>query len=216
MKNLIYKEFKLAAHQTTWIFLMLSAMLLIPNYPYLVTFFYTCLGIFFVCLTGRENHDIDYSVSLPVRKKDIVTARIAFIVIIEFLQIIVAIPFAIIRSNYPAETLVNQAGSSASYALFGLAFVAMGVFNIVFLSLYYKQPDKVGKSFVIATVVMFLLVILDVVISHIPALAPVFTTYGASYLGAKLGILFGGFAIYAVLTFIAYKLAVKSFVKLDL
>lgn len=216
MKNLLYKEFKLASHPTTYIFLLLSAMLLIPNYPYIVTFFYTCLGVFFVCLTGRENHDIDYSVSLPVRKKDVVTARIFFIVIIELLQAAVAIPFAIIRSHYPAAMLVNQAGSAASFAMFGFAFVALGVFNIIFLTLYYKNPDKVGRSFFGAAAVVFVFIVLDVILSHVPALMPVLTTYGASYIGAKLGILFGGMAVYALLTFTAYKISVKSFVALDL
>ena len=57
MKNLVYKEFCLAAHPTNYIFLSFAFMLLIPNYPYLVSFFYTTLGIFFMCLSSRENHD---------------------------------------------------------------------------------------------------------------------------------------------------------------
>lgn len=39
MKNLVYKEFRLAAHPTNYIFLSFAFMLLIPNYPYLVSFF---------------------------------------------------------------------------------------------------------------------------------------------------------------------------------
>lgn len=68
MKNLIYKEIKLALHPTAPLFLLLSTLLLIPNYPYEVVFFYTCLAVFFHCLSGRENHDIEYSLLLPIQK----------------------------------------------------------------------------------------------------------------------------------------------------
>lgn len=69
MKNMLYKEFKLAMHPTSVIFLSLSAMMLIPNYPYYMTFFYTTLAIFFIYLSGRENHDIFYTMTLPYEKE---------------------------------------------------------------------------------------------------------------------------------------------------
>ena len=46
MKNLMRKELLLAMHPASMLFLLLSAMLLIPNYPYYVICFYTCLGTF--------------------------------------------------------------------------------------------------------------------------------------------------------------------------
>lgn len=55
MKELLKKEISLVLHPTNWLFLALSALVLVPNYPYYVTFFYTGLGIFFLCLSGREN-----------------------------------------------------------------------------------------------------------------------------------------------------------------
>ena len=33
--------------------LALSALVLVPNYPYGVVFFYSTLGLFFICLGGR-------------------------------------------------------------------------------------------------------------------------------------------------------------------
>ena len=64
MKNLMRKELLLAMHPASVLFLLLSAMLLIPNYPYYVICFYTCLGTFFICLTGRENRDIEFTAVL--------------------------------------------------------------------------------------------------------------------------------------------------------
>ena len=47
MKQLLYKEFRLVTHPLLPFFLLLSAMLLIPAYPFYVVFFYTTLGLFF-------------------------------------------------------------------------------------------------------------------------------------------------------------------------
>ena len=59
MNRLLQKELRLAMHPASVGFLLLSALLLIPNYPYYVTFFYTSLGVFFICLGGRENKDVE-------------------------------------------------------------------------------------------------------------------------------------------------------------
>ena len=75
LSKLLYKEFKLALHPAAVLFLLLSSMMLIPNYPMYVLFFYNTLGIFFICLSGRENHDFAYSLSLPIRKRDAVRAH---------------------------------------------------------------------------------------------------------------------------------------------
>ena len=82
MTNLLRKEFALAMHPITPLMLALSAMVLIPNYPYIVIFFYTAMSIFFTCLMGRENNDIVYSINLPVSKESIVRARFAFAIIL--------------------------------------------------------------------------------------------------------------------------------------
>ena len=46
MKALQSKEWRLAMSPVPLLFLALSGLVLIPNYPYYVTFFYTTLGIF--------------------------------------------------------------------------------------------------------------------------------------------------------------------------
>lgn len=69
MRQLLYKEFKLATHPTMYIFLLLSAMVLIPSYPYYVAFMYMCLAMFFTFLQGRETNDLFFTAMLPVRKK---------------------------------------------------------------------------------------------------------------------------------------------------
>ena len=152
MKELLYKEWKLAIHPTNLLFLGLSVMLLIPNYPYYVTFFYTMLGVFFLCLSGRENNDIPFTLSLPVRKRDIVRARIAIVTALQLLQVLLAVPFAVLRQNTGLPG--NQAGMDANIAFFGLAFLLLGIANFLFFTRYYKDPNQVGKAFVLTSVVV--------------------------------------------------------------
>lgn len=146
MKNLVYKEFRLAAHPTNYIFLSFAFMLLIPNYPYLVSFFYTTLGIFFMCLSSRENHDLEYSLNLPVRKRDLVGARLLTVCIFELLTIVATIPFAVLRCTV-LNTSLNQAGSMPSLAFYGIVFLYFGIFNLSFFTAYYKSPEKNRQTF---------------------------------------------------------------------
>ena len=67
MKNLLYKEFRLAIHPSVYIFFVLTALLLVPSYPYYVSFCYLMLGIFLTFKTNRSENDIFYSALLPVR-----------------------------------------------------------------------------------------------------------------------------------------------------
>lgn len=215
MKNLLYKEFRLVAHPTVFLFLFLSAMLMIPNYPYYVTFFYTSLGIFFSCLTGRENHDVFYTVTLPVRKRDMVRARFCFAVLVEAAQLVLAIPFAVLRGTFPLPG--NQVGMDANIALFGFSLILLGIFNYVFFVRYYKDPDKVGKAFVLSSTASFGYILIAETCDHIvPFLRDKLDTPDPQFLFAKLVVLAIGLAVFAALTLLAYRRSVRSFEALDL
>lgn len=215
MKNLVYKEFRLAAHPTNCIFLSFAFMLLIPNYPYLVSFFYTTLGIFFMCLSSRENHDLEYSLNLPVRKRDLVGARILTVCIFELLTIVATIPFAVLRCTI-LNVSANQAGLMPSLAFYGIAFLYFGIFNLSFFTAYYKSPEKIGRHFALSSALGLLIVAIDVVLAHAPVVKDVFLTTDDSHLAAKLVILFAGIIFGAGLTALSYKNGAKSFEKYDL
>ena len=215
MKNLLVKEFRLAMHQTVIMFWCLSSMLLIPSYPYYVVLFYTGLGIFFVCLTGRENHDIEYSLSLPARKRDIVTARFAFAVIVEGVQLALCVPFAMLRATFPLPG--NEVGMDANIAFFGLGLLMLGIFNYLFFTGYYKAPDKVGKVFAVSSVLVFVYIAVVEVLAHaVPFMRDVLDTPDPQHLTPKLITLAIGAASYALLTYLAWRRSVVSFQKLDL
>ncbi|PKO14605.1 MAG: hypothetical protein CVU39_14100 [Chloroflexi bacterium HGW-Chloroflexi-10] len=213
MKNLVYKEWRLAIHPTGYIFLLMGAMLLIPHYPYYVAFFYQTLGIFFIFMSGNTNNDVFFTTLLPVRKRDVVKARLSTVIGLELFQIIVAMPFAILRGKIaPAE---NMAGMDANLALFGLVFIMFGVFNVVFLPMFYRTAYKTGTPFMLATSVMTTVVLAaELVIQFTPSLKQALDT--STYTSMQMIVLIVGMLIFAFLNLAAYRLSANAFERLDL
>lgn len=213
--KLLKKELQLAMHPTNILFLFLSAMVLIPNYPYYVVFFYTSLAVFFVCLNGRENHDITYSLLLPVRKADIVKGRFLFIVLLECLQVVIIVPFIVIKQHLPIEP--NVVGMEANIALLGLGLLMFGVFHVIFFSVYYRNPNKVGKAFLLGSVGEAVYMVAAETLAHaVPVFRDCIDTMGMEYVQYKLIVLVAGAVGYVWLTLVSYKKAQRTFERLDL
>ena len=132
MKLLMKKEWKLVVTPVPLLFLLLSALVLVPSYPYYVTFFYNALGIFLMLQAARENRDVYYMALLPVTKRDVVRARFSTVVTLQLLQIAACIPFMLLRRSY--AQINNPVGIEANLAFLGFGFVLMGLFNLTFLS----------------------------------------------------------------------------------
>ena len=215
MKNVLKKELLLALHPTAPLFLLLSAMLIIPNYPYYVVFFYNALAIFFTCLLGRENNDVFYSLTLPIPKRDIVKGRFAFVVLLQVAQLVIAVPFALLRQQMPLPG--NQVGMDANIALFGLSLILMGLFNLVFFAIYYKDINKVGTAFAWGSAVVFVYICIAEAAAHVvPFFRDVLDTKDPQNLSAKLLVLAIGGLLYAAFTLLAYRRAVQTFEVQDL
>nr|WP_122012557.1 ABC-2 transporter permease [Maliibacterium massiliense] len=216
MKHLFAKEWRLAMHPTAPLFLALSAMVLIPNYPYSVVFFYTCLGVFFLCLNGRENQDIYYSMLLPIRKRDIVKARLLNVVLIECAQVLLVGLCVLLKGVIQPDT-VNLVGMDANTALLGVGLLELGLFNDVFFVRYYKNPDKVGLPFLLGTVALFVAMVLVEVSAHaVPFVRDVLDTPDPRFMLEKGLALLVGAAGFALLSLHAYRRAARSFEAWDL
>ena len=215
MNRLLQKELRLAMHPASVGFLLLSALLLIPNYPYYVTFFYTSLGVFFICLGGRENKDVEYSLLLPVGKTDAVKARFMTVLLLESCQMLLAVPFAVLRQRM--QVPLNQVGIEANLAFFGFSFVMLGLFNLVFFLVYYKDVKKVGKAFVISsTAVFFYAGVIETLTHILPFFAGRLDTMDPLFLTEKLMVLVVGFLLFLLLTFVSYRLSLKNFERQDI
>lgn len=214
MKELLYKEFRLALHPTQIIFLTFAAMLFIPSYPYYTAFFYTTLAMFFTCLNGRENHDIYYTCLLPVKRSDAVGARIFFAAVFQLAQMILCIPVILIKKNLAIPP--NSVGMEANAALLGMSLILFGIFNITFFPRYYKNILKIGIPFLVSGTAVFVYIFLAEAMCHAVPFFKNIDNVDSEYLPARIAVLAAGAAVYAVLTVLSYKLSVKNFESQDL
>lgn len=215
MKALIKKELALALHPTLPLFAALSAMLLIPNYPFLVAFFYTGLGVFFDCLTARENSDLAFTLLLPVSRRDAVRARIFLAVLAEILQLLTAAVFAVLHNLLGIGA--NAVSTDANTALFAYGLVLFGVFNAVFFPIYYKNPDRVGMPFLLASIAVFVWITVEIILAHaVPFCRDMLDTPDPLFLPEKLAALAVGFVVFAALTLLAVHRAAGNLEALDI
>ena len=215
MGVLLRKELRLALHPMNLGFIALSALLLVPSYPYYVTFFYTTLGIFMMFQTARENHDIPYMMMLPIQKRDMVKARFLLVVVIEALQVLCCLPFLFLRSLY-AQTN-NAVGIEANWAFLGLSLVLLGIFNLIYLPGFYKTAFKAGGPFLLSSIVFFvLLVVAEGLEWMLPGLHAVGELSVTQDVLRQLPVLLIGIAAFALLTLWAYRRSVRRFEILDI
>ena len=218
MVNLIKKELELCMHPTAFIFLSFAALVFVPNYPYEVIFFFSCLSVFFCCMMTRENGDIAFSCALPVKKEHIPLAKMLVVIGLQCISLLlVGVIGAIKGAILPAEQYVNQAGISANIVLVGNGAVLLGIFNLIFFPRYFKQSDKIGVPFVIGAIVEFVLIGVFIVIRWAtPLYSTTLNGLNTVNTGAKVIAFLLSCLLYLILTIISCKTSMKNFVKTDI
>ena len=215
MKALQSKNWRLAMSPVPLLFLLLSGLILIPNYPYYVTFFYNSLGIFMWMQSLRENRDTAYMMLLPVTKAEMVRARLRTVVQLELLQLLACVPFMVLRASY--GHLNNTVGIEANAAFLGLGLVQMGLFNLVFFPMHYRNAYDLGKPFLAASVAeLFYIVLVEACDHVIPYMKTVCESYALRDQLRQWPMLLGGVAVFALLTWAAERSSVRRFEKVDL
>ena len=175
MKALLYKEFKLAMHPICYIFVCLFPfMMLIPSYPLAIGFIYilSCYPILFLGANkGQQSNDLLYSTLLPVRKKDIVMARIFTVAIMQFAYMIIT------SCLYPLALYMSTKNMGAAPGLtingyvsvLAIAIIGYALADLIFFPIYYKR----GKSIVMSTLLTIIgfvvyIAIFTIAIPYIP------------------------------------------------
>ena len=213
MMTLLYKEMRLAAHPTSIVFAFLGCLVLVPSYPYSVIFMFGCLAPYITFLNARETNDVWYTAVLPVTKRESVLGKCLLIVLFQMFQLLFSIPFVLLR--YTLNIANNPVGLDATVAWYGFGFFLYAVFDLVFLTAFYKNGYKVGKSFILAAIPMVLLMAAIETTARIPALIWM-DSFLPEHLLMQLPILIAGIVSYGVLVPLAYRISAKSFEKVDL
>lgn len=226
MKPLIYKELKLAMHPICYLFIILFPfMILIPSYPLGIGFIYvlTCYPILFLGANkGQQSNDLLYSTLLPVRKKDIVLARIITVILMQVTFILVMTALYPLARNIHAN-IMSSAEKPDSYVIPGLgldsyvlvlaiAIIGYALADIIFFPIYYKK----GKSIVMSTLFTILgfVVYIGVFTIGLPFI-PGLGFINSLHLGIQFAILGGAILISFALHFAVYKISSKRLEKVD-
>ena len=230
MKALLYKEFKLAMHPICYVFIaMFPLMILIPSYPIAIGFIYvlTCYPILFLGANkGQQSNDLLYSTLLPIRKKDIVKARIMTVLImhVAFIALVSALyPVAVLINNSIVESAIAEdpmanpitnagLGLNSYVLLLAIVIIGYAIADLIFFPIYYKN----GKSIVMSTLMMILgfvvyIGVFTIGMPYIPGMEwtnelPLYVQF--IVLGVSL-------LIYAVLHLAVYKVSSKRLEKVD-
>lgn len=213
--KLLRKEWTLCLHPAALIMLGLSTLTLIPNYPYTVSFFYTTLGLFFIAQGARENHDVTFTLTLPVDKKAVVDGRFLLTLTLELLSLAAVALVVLVRELWLPG--VNAAGMDANLALLGEGLLIFGVFNRLFYPAHFKDVNRIGVPFIVSSIAVFVLVTADVVLSYaLPFWRDVLDTPDPAHLGSKFLFDLLCLGLYAALTFRALALSRRRFEKQDI
>ena len=219
MKNLLLKEFKLCFLPINYIFLIFAVMLIIPNYPCYVSFFYLLLNTFWIFKNGDLNKDLQYSLILPIRKSDIVKARVMSVAIYEIVFFILSIPFAIL--NHKLVPQGNNAGINSNFAFYGLVMIVLTISRFCFFTIYYKKAEKHEKPLVVSFVVYFVIYFIFecpiwmIKTGKLQAFAFLDKVDMASLI-MQLPILIFGIIFYILGFILTYKVSAKEFEKVNL
>ncbi len=233
MKALIYKEFRLAMHPICYVFIFLFPFLiLIPSYPLAVGFIYviTCYPILFLGANkGQQSNDLLYSVLLPIRKKDVVLARIftvLFMQIVCMIMMSLLLPFAIyikkmiLEANEIArasgeiiqDSTIPGLGYNSFVLILAIAIISFAVCDLIFFPIYYRK----GKSIVMSTlftIIAFIIFIgvFTIALPYIPGLEFI----NNLHLLIQFIILLVAILISAFLHLLTYKISYKELEKVD-
>lgn len=226
MKALIYKELKLAMHPICYVFIVLFPfMILIPSYPLGIGFIYvlTCYPILFLGANkGQQSNDLLYSTLLPVRKKDIVMARILTVIFMQiaFILVMTALyPVARIINNAvaqsaekPSEYMIPGLGLDSYVLLVAIALIGYAIADIIFFPIYYKH----GKSIVMSTLFTILgfVVYIGIFTIGLPFI-PGLDFLNNLHLGIQFAVLGAAILISFLLHFVVYKISSKRLEKVD-
>ncbi len=215
MKDLLYKEFRLVINPLFFLVLLFSALLLIPQWVYFVAMLYFLfIAVPNIFANAKAVNDISFTVMLPIRKRDVVKARVLSITVLELLQIALAAVFVTINmALYPNGNFMID----ANIAYLGCVFVMYGIFNAIFFPMFYRSAYKIGWPILIAvTASMLFAAAIETLVLSIPAAAHILDGISGDALLRQLPVMAIGIVFFVLLTMLAYKKSAKNFERVDL
>lgn len=217
MKNLLYKELRLATPLLTYLFLGFAVMAFLPGYPILCGAFFICLGLFQGYQYAREAGDIAYSLLLPVRKTDVVRAKYLAAVCLQMAAFVLFAAVTWVRMTFlpEAAVYVQNALMGANPVFLAFVLLLFAGFNGLFLGGFFKTAYGIGKPFLLFGIFAFLVIGAAEALHHLPGMAWT-NALDYSHFGRQTAVLLCAAALYAAVTVLSCRTAQKRFEQLDL
>ena len=225
MKALLYKELKLAMHPVCYVFLFLFPfMILIPSYPIGVGFIYLLASypiLFLGANKGQQSNDLLFSTLLPVRKKDIVLARIitvvsmqaVFIVLMSILSPVSGLVQVNIADESGSGPSIPGLGLDAYVSVVAFAVIGLALADLIFFSIYYER----GKSIVASTLLSIIAFMAFIGASTL--VLPYAVPGYMDFFSGKLGVPFAALGVALLLSFLihfaSYKISSGQLERVD-
>lgn len=217
MYNLVMKDVRLAVPPFFFLFpFLFGALMLIPGWIYFIVPLYFCwITIPNVFNQFKAQNDLMFTSVMPVSKRDMVKARVTVIVGLELLHIVIAAIFGSISMVlYPDTTYLFF---PPNMGFWGLNLVMLAIFNLIFIPMFYKTAYKFGWALLAAVVAAMLFAgIAQWLGIQNPVLNEIFYGTGAQQVTLQIFILIAGIVIFAALSMIANRLAVKRFLRVEI
>lgn len=211
MNNLLRKELTLSIDKLYLVFpVIFGALFLIPKWP----FFLALMYFFFIAVPNISSaynvqKDIEFSMILPVRKQDVVKARIYAFSILELMHIAAGAVFAVVHNLlYGSENFLLNLNP----AFFGIALSMYGLFNLVFFPIYFKSAYRIGVPVILANIAAI------VYIAGVELFALASPRVGGFFqysVVAQVVTLAGGALLFVLLNTLSCKLAITRFENVD-
>ena len=217
MNNVFKKEMKLAASPIAYFFITFGLMFLFPGYPILCGAFFVSLGIFKNFELAREAGDLNFSLLLPIAKKDIVKGKFEFSIFIELTSILVMAAVVAVRMTVLKDAAIYTSNALMNANLFalGMGFLLFSIFNFIFIGGFFKTGYKTGKPFIAYIIVGFLIITAAETAHHIPGLEAL-NAFGTNFFTLQLISFIILVVAAGLITYLAYRISIKRFEKIDL
>ena len=217
MKNIIRKELTLSTHLLQHFFLLFTLLALIPNYLTLMSAFFVCFGIFHSYQLARESDDLLFSALLPIRKNDVVKAKVLMACLTQTAAFVLSVGIVAVRVCVIGDHEVYMFSPLVTANVYYLAMflVICGLFNRIFIPGFFKTAAKIGKPFIFFVIAMVIVTGLAETAHHLPGLEWLNGIAGGDLL-RQLPVLLCAIAAYILLTLWGRHIAIRRFDLLDL
>ena len=220
MKHLLYKEFKLAVPPLAYLLIILMAMsALSPAFPSFVPLIYMAATYTFLFIGMNKTtttNDLYYTCTLPIKREDVVKARVATVAVVQFVEILLVFAFMSIATFvFGGDSMQVSLNMRQPIVLLAAYLVSFSVYDLIYLPWFYKTGKSIIPNMLVGALV-------TTIVSAALTIVPFFVAKEASTVGLKnsnyilqFGLLLAAIGIYICTKVLVIKLSTKNLKKLD-